>query len=146
MTRKGYLNQQLEQLRLVMARLVGVRGTGVSVRPELYAEAKSLTGINLALLPTLSDATLLSLFKGGTVLDAARCVVAAHLIAEDAALFAGEGKNAEARAGFRRAVLLLDAALTHEEALRTPEYHQKRQEWAAQFAALPSANPITAPT
>ena len=121
---------------MVMARLVKLRETGASLRPELYTEAKSLTGINLALLPTLSDATLLSLFKGGNVLDAARCVVAAHLIAEDADLFAGENKIPEARAGYRRAVLLLDAALTNDEVLRTPTYHAKRQEWAERFAAL----------
>ena len=93
-----------------------------------------MTGINLGLLPTLSDATLLSLFKGGNVLDSARCVIAAHLIVEDADLFHAEGKTGAAKSGYRRAMMLLDAAMMQEDVLRTGEYRAKRQEWADKFA------------
>ncbi len=138
MVRKGYLEQQMEQLGQVIGRLLKLRDTDVGeavLRANLHAEAKSLTGINLALLPTLSDATLLSLFKGGNVLDAARCVVAAHLIAEDADIFHSEGKASQAKAGYRRAISLLDAALVQEDVLRTETYQAKRQEWAEKYAA-----------
>ena len=142
MVRKGYFDQQMEQLGLVFARLLKIRTNGgreAEIREALHTEAKTVIGLNLGLLPTLSDATLLSLFKGGNVLDAARCVLAAHLIAEDAGLFQAEGKNGAARAGYRRAVMLLDAAMVQEDVLQTGEYRAKRQEWADKYAAVPSA-------
>jgi hypothetical protein len=125
MVRKGYVEQQLEGLALVLARLLALRqrpDDAGSVLEEIHKGAKSLTGLDLAHLVELPEPMFLSLFQNGTVLDAGKAVIIGTLFMEEAEererTGGDDGRNALRRA---RAETLLGAALAQEPVLRTSE-------------------------
>lgn len=114
MLRKGYLQQQIEGLALVMQRILGL-GESASALQEMRIAARDLAGLDLDTLLTLADETLLGLFSAGDRMrNAGNAYVAAHLLLERAKAEPGIARRAR-----RKAALLFCEALALEASLRT---------------------------
>lgn len=134
MVRKGYLQQQIEALAAVVARLAGLKADAEnSVAADMETAlsdarkgAREITGLDIDALVALPQATALHLLTtNGGHLDAGRAVVVAVLMAEQADLLAADGDNDHRDAiQVRRdlAGILLSRALVQEPTLRTEEF------------------------
>ena len=125
-TRKGYVEQQIEMLAEILARILTGKSSGryEAALAEAADACKALTGLNLATLTVLPDETLLNLFRMGGGLDPARCVIAARLLDAQAGIYEAQGRTVAAQAGLHKALVLLMEALMIEESLRTPPYRE----------------------
>jgi len=132
MVRKGYLEQQIESLAVVVARLAGLKTGAGSVAVDVETaikdarnSAKEMTGLDIDALAVLPAATVLHLLTAnGGHLDAGRAVVVAVLMAEQADLLAQNGGADHREAVKARrdlAGLLLSRALVQEPTLRTED-------------------------
>ncbi len=93
-SRKGYVEQQIEMLAEVLARILTGKESGhyEAALAEAADACKRLTGLNLATLTMLPDETLLNLFRMGGGLDPARCVIAARLLDAQADVYSNARK------------------------------------------------------
>ena len=125
-TSKGYIEQQIEMLAVVLAKILTGLGSGrhEAALAEAADACKRMTGLNLTTLTLLPDETLLNLFRIGGGLDPGRCVIAARLLDAQAQIYEAQNRSVAAHASLHKALVLLLAALKHEEALRTPMHHE----------------------
>jgi hypothetical protein len=107
MLRKGYFEQQLEALRLSLARLMGVDIELPDVQRSLGKTAKDLTGFDLSTLLRMDEATILGLFSGG---DRARTAASAMISAKLLLAWAKYDPTTS-RSARRKAALLYAEAL-----------------------------------
>lgn len=123
-SRKGYVEQQIEMLAEVLARILTGQESGryQAALAEAADACKRLTGLNLATLTMLPDETLLNLFRMGGGLDPARCVIAARLLDAQAGVYEAQNRTVAAQASLHKALVLLLEAMRLEESLRTEPY------------------------
>ena len=123
-SRKGYIEQQIEMLAEVLARILTGKDSGryEAALTEAADACKKMTGLNLATLTMLPDETLLNLFRMGGGLDPARCVIAARLLAAQADVYETQNRTVAAQTSLHKALVLLLEALRFEEGLRTAPY------------------------
>ncbi len=132
MVRKGYMEQQIEALAAVVARLAGLKAGAGSVAVDVETalgeareSAREMTGLDIDALAVLPVATVLHLLTAnGGHLDAGRAVVVAVLMAEQADLLAGDvsaDHHEAVKARRDLAGLLLSRALVQEPTLRTDD-------------------------
>jgi len=126
-SRKGYVEQQIEGLALVLARILTGKDGGryEAALAEAADACKKMTGLNLATLTMLPDETLLNLFRMGGGLDPARCVIAARLLDAHAGVYEAQNRTVAAHAGLHKALVLLLEAMRFEESLRTEVYREQ---------------------
>jgi len=126
-SRKGYIEQQIEGLALVLARILTGKDGGryEAALAEAADACKKMTGLNLATLTMLPDETLLNLFRMGGGLDPARCIIAARLLDAQADVYEAQSRTVAAQASLHKALVLLLEALRFEESLRTEAYRQQ---------------------
>ena len=124
-SRKGYIEQQIEMLAEVLARILTGKDSGryEAALAEAADACKKMTGLNLTTLTMLPDETLLNLFRMGGGLDPTRCVIAARLLAAQADVYETQNRTVAAQASLHKALVLLLEALRSEEGLRTASYH-----------------------
>ena len=123
-SRKGYVEQMIEGLALVLAKILTGKDSGryEAALAECADACKQMTGLNVATLPMLPDETLLNMFRMGGGLDPGRCVIAASLLDAQAQVFEAQGRTVAAHASLHKALLLLLEALHHDEGLRTERW------------------------
>ena len=123
-SRKGYIEQQIEMLAEVLARILTGKDSGryEAALTEAADACKKMTGLNLATLTMLPDETLLNLFCMGGGLDPARCVIAARLLAAQADVYETQNRTVAAQTSLHKALVLLLEAMRFEEGLRTETY------------------------
>ena len=123
-SRKGYVEQQIEALALVLAKIITGKDSGryEAALAECADACKQMTGLNVATLPMLPDETLLNMFRMGGGLDAGRCVLAATLLDAQASVFEAQSRTVAAHASLHKALLLLLEALRFDESLRTERW------------------------
>ena len=123
-SRKGYVEQMIEGLALVLAKILTGKDSGryEAALAECADACKQMTGLNVATLPMLPDETLLNLFRMGGGLDPGRCVIAASLLDAQAQVFEAQGRTVAAHASLHKALLLLLEALRFDESLRTERW------------------------
>ena len=123
-SRKGYIEQQIEMLAEVLARILTGKDSGryEAALTEAADACKKMTGLNLATLTMLPDETLLNLFRMGGGLDPARCVIAARLLAAQADVYETQNRTVAAQTSLHKALVLLLEALRFEGSLRTAPY------------------------
>ena len=123
-SRKGYIEQQIEMLAEVLARILAGKDSGryEAALTEAADACKKMTGLNLATLTMLPDETLLNLFRMGGGLDPARCVIAARLLAAQADVYEAQSRTVAAQASLHNGLVLLLEAMRFEEGLRTAPY------------------------
>ncbi len=126
-SRKGYIEQQIEGLALVLAKILTGRDSGryEAALADAADACKKMTGLNLTTLTMLPDETLLNLFRMGGGLDPARCVIAARLLAAQADVYEAQNRAVAAQASLHKALVLLLEALRFEESLRTEAYREQ---------------------
>ena len=126
-SRKGYVEQQIEGLALVLARIITGKDGGryEAALAEAADACKKMTGLNLATLTVLPDETLLNLFRMGGGLDPARCVIAARLLGAQADVYEAQNRVVAAQASLHKALVLLLEAMRFEADLRTPAYREQ---------------------
>lgn len=126
-SRKGYIEQQIEGLALVLARILTGKDGGryEAALAEAADACKKMTGLNLATLTMLPDETLLNLFRMGGGLDPARCVIAARLLDAQADVYEAQNRTVAAHASLHKTLVLLLEALRFEESLRTAPYQEQ---------------------
>ncbi len=126
-SRKGYIEQQIEGLALVLARILTGKDGGryEAALAEAADACKKMTGLNLATLTMLPDETLLNLFRMGGGLDPGRCVIAARLLDAQADVYEAQNRTVAAQAGLHKALVLLLEAMRFEEGLRTEAYREQ---------------------
>jgi hypothetical protein len=126
-SRKGYIEQQIEGLALVLARILTGKDGGryEAALTEAADACKKMTGLNLATLTMLPDETLLNLFRMGGGLDPARCVIAARLLDAQADVYEAQNRTVAAHASLHKALVLLLEAMRFEESLRTSPYREE---------------------
>jgi len=126
-SRKGYIEQQIEGLALVLARILTGKDGGryEAALAEAADACKKMTGLNLATLTMLPDETLLNLFRMGGGLDPARCVIAARLLDAQADVYEAQSRTVAAQASLHKALVLLLEAMRLEESLRTEAYREQ---------------------
>ena len=134
-SRKGYVEQQIEMLAEVLARILTGKESGryEAALAEAADACKRMTGLNLATLTVLPDETLLNLFRMGGGLDPARCVIAVRLLAAQADVYEAQNRTAVAQASLHKALVLLLEAMRFEEALRTEMYHAQVEDFLARL-------------
>jgi hypothetical protein len=124
MYQKDYILRQIEAFVAVVAALLSLRKSGdyAASLVEVDVACKKHVGLDSRTLTALSEETLVTLFMTGDATQGAiRCAKAALLLNEQAQLCEALNRPAEARRGYRKALVLLEAALTREEQLRTEE-------------------------
>jgi len=128
-SRKGYVEEQMEGIARVMAKILGFKDAGdiPAAVTEIGEFFNQQCGVSLKLVVALSEDSLPHVFGGTTSLDVARRYTAAVLLDEYAQLLTEQNMIAGARASRIRAALLLDSAMKAEETLRTPD-NQNRLE------------------
>lgn len=126
-SRKGYIEQQIEGLALVLAAILTGKNDGryEAALAEAADACKKMTGLNLATLTMLPDETLLNLFRMGGGLDPARCVIAARLLDAQADVYEAQNRTVAAQASLHKALVLLLEAMRLEESLRTEMYREQ---------------------
>lgn len=126
-SRKGYVEQQIEGLALVLARILTGKDGGryEAALAEAADACKKMTGLNLATLTMLPDETLLNLFRMGGGLDPARCIIAARLLDAQADVYEAQTRTVAAQASLHKALVLLLEAMRLEESLRTEPYREQ---------------------
>jgi hypothetical protein len=144
MMRKGYLNRQIEALAMTLARLMGLKENG---EPGQYAAAlrsasRELSGLDLEMVASLTDDSLLSLLTSDGELDMARCVILAALLTRQGEIHEDEGRPAPALARYKKSLTLLAEALSHEEALRTREFTTQADDLIARLSDQPLPPPL----
>ncbi|GAB4454805.1 MAG: hypothetical protein OHK0029_09920 [Armatimonadaceae bacterium] len=127
MVRKGYIEQQIEEMGRFLRQLLlkrtedaaGVAGEAEEIRDA----AKLLTGLDLNTVVSLPESYYLSLFEvEGQVHSGNAAIVGTLLIEEADALERTEQATPEEiRTRYIRAKTLLSAALAQADYLRTPE-------------------------
>lgn len=124
---KGYVEQQIEQLAYVLARILTGKDSGLyqAALAEAADACKQMTGLNLATLTMLPDETLLNMMRMGGGLDAGRCVIAASLLDAQAQIYEVQNRTVAAQANLHKALALLLEALRVEESLRTEKYREQ---------------------
>ena len=134
-SRKGYIEQQIEMLAEVLARILTGKDSGryEAALTEAADACKKMTGLNLATLTMLPDETLLNLFRMGGGLDPARCVIAARLLAAQADVYETQNRTVAAQTSLHKALVLLLEALRFEEGLRTASYHAQVEDILARL-------------
>jgi hypothetical protein len=139
MLRKGYLNRQIEALAMTLARLMGLKENG---EPGQYAAAlrsasRELSGLDLEMVASLTDESLLSLLTSDGELDMARCVILAALLTRQGEIHEAEGRSGPALARYRKSLTLLTEALSQEEALRTHEFTTQAEDLITRLSDQP---------
>ena len=134
-SRKGYIEQQIEMLAEVLARILTGKDSGryEAALTEAADACKKMTGLNLTTLTMLPDETLLNLFRMGGGLDPTRCVIAARLLAAQADVYETQNRTVAAQASLHKALVLLLEALRFEEGLRTASYHAQVEDILARL-------------
>ena len=134
-SRKGYIEQQIEMLAEVLARILTGKDSGryEAALTEAADACKKMTGLNLATLTMLPDETLLNLFRMGGGLDPTRCVIAARLLAAQADVYETQNRTVAAQTSLHKALVLLLEALRFEEGLRTASYHAQVEDILARL-------------
>lgn len=130
MVRKGYIEQQIEEMGLLLARLIGLRKEGnyEAAMEELRAGAARLTGWDIDRVGALPESLLLSMLGGGNIrdtLEVGKCIALASLLCERAELYRLEGRDTDAVSVERKALTLFCEALIAEPYLRRPEYRER---------------------
>jgi hypothetical protein len=126
MIRQDYLMRQIEALAAVLAHLLFLKRSGnlASAGLEIKVACRKLVGMDSDTMLALPDETLLSaMLASGRHEDAVRCLMAGTLLHEQAQLNQALDQTELARAGSRKALILLIAALLVEKDLRTEENH-----------------------
>lgn len=128
-SRKGYIEQQIEMLGEVLARMLTGKESGryEAALTEAANACKTMTGLNLATLTMLPDETLLNLFRMGGGLDPGRCLIAARLLDAQADIYEAQNRTLAAQVSLHKALVLLLEAMRVEETLRT-EAHRAQVE------------------
>ena len=123
-SRKGYVEQQIEALAYVLAKILTGIDSGLYqiALVEAANACKQMTGLNLATLTMLPDETLLNMFRMGGGLDPGKCVIAATLLDAQTQIYEAQTRIVAAHASLHKALVLLVEALRHEESLRTEKY------------------------
>ena len=126
-SRKGYIEQQIEMLAEVLARILTGKDSGryEAALAEAADACKKMTGLNLTTLTMLPDETLLNLFRMGGGLDPTRCVIAARLLAAQADVYETQNRIVAAQVSLHKALVLLLEAMRFEESLRTAPYREQ---------------------
>ena len=134
-SRKGYIEQQIEMLAEVLARILTGKDSGryEAALTEAADACKKMTGLNLATLTVLPDETLLNLFRMGGGLDPARCVIAARLLAAQADVYEAQNRVVAAQASLHKALVLLLEAMRFEADLRTLAYREQVEDILARL-------------
>lgn len=124
MLRKGYLEQQIEGLTLVLRHLLMLKETTdpMAFLQEIRASGKQLLGLDPSTLTALSDDTLLLMCSSQGRFDAGKAVAAAALLDQQAQTRQEQGSPGLASIAWQKALVLLAEALAYEERLRTPEF------------------------
>lgn len=138
MVRKSFIERQVEMLGQVLARILGLkeRGDASGALEAVRAGGRQLAGMDLDTLTRLSDEAVLSLLTSPQtgLLDAAKAVIAASLLDEQAQIRESQGETNAARAARTKAAVLFSEALAQENELRAPF----RERFANLAAALAS--------
>ena len=102
-------NSKSKQLAYVLARILTGKDSGLyqSALAEAADACKQMTGLNLATLTMLPDATLLNLLSMGGGLDAGRCLIAATLLDAQAQIYEVQNRTVAAHASLHKALVLL---------------------------------------
>ena len=134
-SRKGYVEQQIEGLALVLAHILTGKDGGryEAALAEAADACKKMTGLNLATLTVLPDETLLNLFRMGGGLDPARCIIAARLLAAQADVYEAQNRTVAAQASLHKALVLLLEAMRFEADLRTLAYREQVEDILARM-------------
>ena len=121
---KGYIEQQIEQLALVLARILTGKDSGLyqAALTEAADACKQMTGLNLATLTMLPDETLLNMMRMGGGLDTGKCIIAATLLDAQAQIYEAQNRTVAAHANLHKALVLMLEALRVDESLRTEKY------------------------
>ena len=121
MIRKGYVEQQIEMLGAFLARLVFFKNSDdyTGAQAEIRTACKKLVGLDINMLMSLPEPSVVSLFTSGDATDPGRCFAAGALLAEQANLYERQDRNASNC--HCRALTLLIEALLQEPHLRTAE-------------------------
>lgn len=119
MMRRGYIEQLIEALGQVMARVLklGNDKDYINAHLQIKQATKHLTGMELETVTAVPEETLLSLLTARGVLDSGRAVVLASLLQGRGKLWELEGRMAEAYVDYRKALTLLTEALVQEDSL-----------------------------
>src|SRR5215813_11036643 len=107
MLRKGLIEQQIEALTLVLARIIGLRSRAdyeAALREVAQAGRKS-GGLDIGRIPTLTDDSALSLVSHGGDADIAYCLRTGLLLKQQGEIQIHQGRESEGRASLRKALL-----------------------------------------
>ena len=108
-SRKGYVEQQIEALAYVLAKILTGIDSGLYqiALVEAANACKQMTGLNLATLTMLPDETLLNMFRMGGGLDPGKCVIAATLLDAQTQIYEAQTRTVAAHASLHKALVLL---------------------------------------
>jgi len=125
MFEQDFIMRQIEVLGAVVAKLLNRKKDADYKGGIIEAKnaCKEMVGIDSSVMLALSDESLVALLtRGGGYQQAIRCLMAGTLLNEQAQLNVALGNTDLARAGFRKALLLLVEAFILEGELRTDEH------------------------
>jgi hypothetical protein len=143
MMRKGLIEQQIESLGLILAKLLklkmdknivpaietAIRSSGPGEDDEavllLRNASKELVGVNLDTVMALGDESMIGLVKTGPSLAAEKALALGVLLDEWSLICTAHGDTRGAMIRSRKALLLLAEALQHEQVSRHPEFVER---------------------
>lgn len=124
---KGYIEQQIEGIALVLARVIGFKDSGdlPAAQVEVGKSFHDLSGFSLATVLALPVEMASTPFRSGSQIDAGKALAAAMLLQEHASIVAERNLAGSSNAALRRALELYCECVLAEESLRTPEYEAR---------------------
>ena len=119
---KGYIEQQIEAIALVLARVLGLKAQHdfPTAQVEVGKAFQNLSGLAVSTVLALPESMATMSFTSGLQFDAGRALTAAMLLEEHAAIAMEQNLQGQARAALRRALELYAECVMAEESQRTP--------------------------
>ena len=112
-SRKGYVEEQMQGIALVMAKLLGLKEAGdiPTATTEIGEAFDKYCGVSLKLVVVLAQDSVRQLFAGTTEQEIARRFAAAVLLDEYGSMLRDKNQLAGANASWIRAAILLEETI-----------------------------------
>jgi hypothetical protein len=123
--RQGYIEQQIDAIGLVIARILGFKDAGnySAAQTEAANEVQKICGMNIETVLALPEEMMLSFFRSNLSLDIGKCLTGSAVLYEYAQIVSERNLGGSKDAALKRSLRLLVEAVVDEESLQTPEYY-----------------------
>ena len=118
--KKGYVEQQIEQLTLFLINAfpTNISEESVATKTEIAKASQTYCGMSIGIMSALPLETVLGMFEMGGTFDAGRCYMSGMLLDEQARILESEGKSAGAQQTSIKSLFLLAIAVVREDKLQ----------------------------